>query len=257
MGESLSRTDDRRPLAQDPSRQRAQELHEQGMPFQMAMAVAYGRLKLSDALERMAVQDRAEKLMESHGLTRALAVQVAMGHADLDAILMRRRMEEYVVVAPLRSCLAEVLESREELALALHGHRSVRGHVTEVDRYSITFVPMEKKGPGEPMEIRKLQIKFAYAPSQWKLVRKALKTDKAVKSKSADPIELPQDRYTCSTKRLFRYLDQQPAVQATLLEGEVLKGQVTWFSRYELGMEVKDGVEVTIFRHALHDLRSL
>lgn len=253
----MSRTDDRRVPPTDRSRQRAQELHEQGMPFQMAMAVAHGRMKLSDALERMAIQDRATKLMETHDLSRALAVQIAKGHADLDAILMRRRMEEYVVQAPLRSVLLEVAESGQEIALALHDHRNLRGQITEVDRYSITAIPMEKKGPGEPVEIHKLQIKLAYEPSQWKVVRKVLKTDKAVKAKGLGPIERPQDRYTCSTKRLFRYLDQELTVQATLLEGEILRGRVTWFSRYELGMEVKEGVEVTIFRHALHDLRSL
>ena len=104
-------------------RERAQELADQGIPFQMAMAVAHGRLTLNDALERLAQQDRVEQLMRTHDLSRALATQVAMGHADLDKLLRRRRMEAHREENRLRSILDEHTASGEPLALALHGHR--------------------------------------------------------------------------------------------------------------------------------------
>ena len=76
-------------------RARAEELVATGMPFQMAMAVASGRLQLNDALERMVRQDQVLRMMERHDLSRALATQIAMGHADLDVVLARRRMDEH------------------------------------------------------------------------------------------------------------------------------------------------------------------
>ena len=70
------------------AQERAQALHEQGMPFQMALAVAHGRLDLNEALERMARNDRILRLMKKHDLSRALATQVALGQADLDRVLL-------------------------------------------------------------------------------------------------------------------------------------------------------------------------
>jgi sRNA-binding regulator protein Hfq len=50
---------------------------------------------------------------------------------------------------------------------------------------------------------------------------------------------------------LFGYHDVGIEVVVTLLEGEVLRGIVAWFSRYEFALTVKGGVQVTVFRHAL------
>jgi sRNA-binding regulator protein Hfq len=42
----------------------------------------------------------------------------------------------------------------------------------------------------------------------------------------------------------------------TLLEGEVIKGIITAFSRYEITVHLKGGVLVTILRHSVYDLRN-
>ncbi len=236
----------------DPKvRARAEELHDNGMPFQMAMAVALGRLSLNDALERLQRQERVEKLMEEHELSRALATQIVIGHASLDVVLSRRRMQAHREENRLRSCLDDAKDTGRPLALALHGKDKAMGIVLEVAPYSVTI---QEDGAEEPREIHKLQLKYAWDPEEWKKVRKGVRTDKDLSKAPVEPIERPQDRYTCSDKRLFRYMDDEAQVQATLLEGEVLKGTVTWFGRYEFGMMLKSDVEVTIFRHALHDL---
>ncbi|MEM6931168.1 MAG: hypothetical protein AAF602_29830, partial [Myxococcota bacterium] len=85
------------------------------MPYQMAMAVAHGRMDLNDALERMARRDRVKVLMDRHGLSRALATQVVIGHADLDQVLSRRRLAEHREAFRDRTCL----EPDAEITLAL------------------------------------------------------------------------------------------------------------------------------------------
>lgn len=231
-------------------RSRAEKLHENGMPFQMAMAVALGRLSLNDALERLQRQEKVEKLMAEHELSRALATQIVIGHASLDVVLARRRMQAHRDENRLRSCLDRARESGEPLALAIHGKDKVIGQVLEVAPYSVTVQP---EG-AEPQEIHKLQLKYAWNPDNWKKIRKGVRTDKDRAREPLAPIERPQDRYTCSDKRLFRYLDEGATVQATLLEGEVLRGTIAWFGRYEFGLQLRTEVEVTVFRHALHDL---
>lgn len=225
---------------------RAQELTKQGMPFQMAMAVAQGRLELNEALERLARRAEVDSLMRKYEINRALATQIAMGHADLEAFLARRRMDEHRAAHRERSILEIARDQGTVLTLGLHGGRQVTGVIRETDAYHATVQPKA----GEPEVVHKLQIKFVYPADDWKRVKKIQRKDKELSAAPRGPIERPQDRYTISDKRLFRYMDAGAAIDVTLLEGEIFRGTVAWFGRYEFGLEIKGG-EVTVFRHAL------
>ncbi len=235
----------RRKKTEPDIRRRADELHKSGLPYQMAMAIAHGKMDLNDALERMARKDQVNKLMERHGLSRALATQVAIGHADLDQVLARRRLEAHRVENRDRSLLIE----GASVALALTGKQRVRGSVVRVEPYTLVLLV-----DGEEQEHHKLTVKYGYDPADWKKVRKVFRSDKALTKSPKEPEARPQDRYSCSDRRLFGYLDAETEVQVTLLEGEVLRGRVVWFSRYEFALEVKGGATITLFRHALANL---
>lgn len=226
-------------------RARAEELAQQGMPYQMAMAVAHGKMDLNEALERMARRDRVNVLMERHQLSRALATQIAIGHADLEQILARRRLAEHRAENRERTCL----QPEVPLALALHGNRLLKGKVTQVDPYTFQFA----EGDAEPTEIHKLEVKFSYDPADWKKVKKGVRQNKRQTERDTPAVH-PQDRYSCSDRRLFSYLDRGVEVVVTLLDGDILRGRVAWFGRYEFGLILRTEVEVTIFRHALKNL---
>lgn len=231
-------------------RARAEALHKEGMPFQMAMAVAHGRMDLSEALERMARKDRVQRLVDEYGLSHALATQVAMGHADLDQILRRQRLERHREAHRERSWL----ETGRPVTLGLHGKRVVTGSVEEVTPYLFRFT-FEKPADGVTSEeIHKLQVKYAYSPDDWKRAKKAIKIDKVLSAEPRGPVVRPQDRYGCSDKRLFSYVDRGSEITVTLLEGEILRGRVGWFSRYEIGLEIRGETEIGVFRHALVDV---
>jgi sRNA-binding regulator protein Hfq len=211
----------------------------------MALAVAYGKIDLNQALERMAQKERVNKLMRAHDLSRALATQVSIGHADLDVVLSRRRLSQHREVNRTRTCL----EVGRSMDIVLLERKPLRGEVVSVGAYTFVFQH------GEAEEFHKLQAKYAHASSDWKRVRKAFRVDKAVKALGKQPAKRPQERYSCSDKRLFSYCDRGHGVTATLTDGDMVRGVVLWFSRYEFGLEVKGGVEITVFRHALHDIR--
>ena len=84
-----------RPKPDPVVRARVDELVTSGMPVAMAHAVANGRLDLNEALERLAQASEIERVMRDHDLSRALATQVVLGHADLQAYLIRRRFDEH------------------------------------------------------------------------------------------------------------------------------------------------------------------
>ena len=116
------------------------------------------------------------------------------------------------------------------------------------------FIP---DGEEEEEEIHKLQVKYIFTPGSDKDLKSAMTVDEELFDDPETPIERPQDRYACSDKRLFHYLDGELDIVATLLEGEIIQGNVSWFSRYEFGMQ-REGKDIgVIFRHALFHLRKI
>jgi sRNA-binding regulator protein Hfq len=109
-------------------------------------------------------------------------------------------------------------------------------------------------GASEATEVHKLRFKYGYQPSDWKSVRKSVKKAKKKPTEPVLPAKRPQDRYSCSDKRVFGLMDGRNEVLAELLEGEHIRGQVVWFSRYEIGLRIKGDVNLSLFRHALRNL---
>ena len=50
-------------------------------------------------------------------------------------------------------------------------------------------------------------------------------------------------------------MEERTVLFFTLLEGEIIRGLVTAFSRYDLTVSLKGGVSVVVMRHAVLDVR--
>jgi len=220
-----------------------------GVPRRLAQQVVSGQLTLNDALQKLAQQDRVESLMRKHEMSRALATQVAMGHADLDLVLRKARMRAHKDAHYTSSLLDVAAADGRQVAYALHGNRVVTGAITDINRYEFTV-----QGKDEPEVIHKLAVKYAFGPKDAKRVRRAMRFEQAVKDAPREPIVRPQDRYTCSDRRLFGYVDSEVMIKVVTLEGERFQGNIQVMSRYEFILKLKGGVMITVFRHALADL---
>jgi sRNA-binding regulator protein Hfq len=220
-----------------------------GLTRTVATQVALGRVDLNDVLTKMVLQAKVESLMRRHQLSRALATQIAMDQADLQAVLFKRRMADHLSENAERSVLVTAHASGATLALGLHGHRVVEGKITELDRYE--FELTSKQGAER---IHKVQAKWAVDVKSRKKALRGQTIAPERKGVAREPIWKPQDRYCCSNKRLFSYVDRQVSVEVTLLEGGQWRGVPRWAGRYEFGLEVRKGVELVVFRHALEKL---
>jgi hypothetical protein len=226
-------------------------VRDAGIPHNLAWQVATGAMSLNEVLERLARNDKVDGLMRRFDLPKSLATQVALGQADLDQVLRKRRMEKEMERSRERSFLLEVTQGGVPVVLGLHGRRTDKGFVRSVDQYDFSF---EARGADAAETVHKLQIKWACLGDDELKVRKAHKKDKD-RDADSEPVWKPQDRYGCSDKRLFGYLDDCEDIQVTLLEGDRFTGHVTWMGRWEFGMELKKGAQVVIFRHAIADVR--
>jgi len=229
-------------------RQRVHEL-ETGMGLEkpLAVRVARNELSLSDAVETMARRDRVESLVRRHGFTRALATQIALGHADLDHQLRKRRLAQHLADNAQHSVLDDALADGELRGFGLHGERQLRARVVDVGRFEVGL-----QKDGEELREHKLQLKYAVAAADLKKFGRALRfcADRGPR----EPIVRPQDRYPMSDRRLFGLLDRELTVAVTLLEGELLRGRITSLSRFELQLQLKGKLEVVVFRHAVCEL---
>lgn len=230
---------------------RAEELvRTSGIPLPLAMQVVREQRTLNEVVTQLAREAEVERLIARHGMNRALATQVARGDAQLNDVLRKARMLVHLSQNRDRSLLTDAAAKGSAVALGVHGAKVLRGRITAVDVYDIDLAPEE----GEALRLPKVRIKFAYDPAQYKQIRKNLRYDAARKG-PCEPVLRPQDRYGCSDKRLFRYLDSAVSVAVTTLEGEIFTGKVAWMGRWEFGLKLeKSDVEVVIWRHALADI---
>ena len=160
-------------------------------------------------------------------------------------------LEEYLEAGYARSVFDQALSSQKIWQFHLHGHRIARANVLENTTYE---VKLKVEGQGEEV-VPKIQVKFLYPAELSEAVKPLLKVDEKVKALKLEPIRPPQDRYHVKNKSLFPLMKDREVLLFTLLEGELIRGIVLDFSRYDLTVGLKGGVPLTILRHSVYDLR--
>lgn len=237
----------------NPVKVKADELAKRtGVPLHVAIRVVRGEIELNDALKQMALQDQVSALVARHGIERALAMQVALGHADLDLVLRRRRVEAHLQANQRRDVFATAIEQKSELILGIHGRQLLRVLVLSQTEYELRIRDVDANVESD---IHKTRIKFACDAVGWQKARKAMVWDSVRKAQTFEPVLKPQSRYGCSNRRLGEAWDAKRDVVATCIEGECFSGKISYVARWEFGVATRAGVDVVLFRHALDDFK--
>jgi sRNA-binding regulator protein Hfq len=134
----------------------------------------------------------------------------------------------------------------------LHGFRTIKAVVLENRKWDLT---VDVAGQ-EREELQKIQVKYLYPADANESIKPLVKFDKKVESLKLEPILSPRKRYFVKNKSLFPLMKEKEVVLFTLLEGDVLRGIITDFSRYDVTLSLKGGLPVTILRHSIYDLRN-
>lgn len=220
-------------------RKATQLVAQAGIPMPLAWQVAQGRATLNEVLQRMAREDRIGQLERRHELDRGTAAQVADGTQTLEDALRRKRLAEHQAEHRDRSVLVEAHAAGGAVTLHLHGLLRHTGTLTAVDRYEVDLQTAQGVE-----RIHKLQIKLVHDAG----IAPAL--GPAALHAATEPLPRPQDRFHCSDRRLFVWLDGRTPVVLRTLEGEELRGRLSWIARWEVGVDTDAG-EVVVMRHAL------
>jgi hypothetical protein len=160
-------------------------------------------------------------------------------------------LQDYLNETYHDSIFDQALESKQPWEFHIHGHQVIQARIKE----NLVFdLNVDISDQGERV-LPKIQIKFVYPSNLTASIRPLIKTDEKIKQLALEPILSPRGRYFIKNKSLFPLMNEKQVVFLYSLEGDVLRGIITDFSRYEITVALKGGNPATILRHSIYDLR--
>jgi hypothetical protein len=159
-------------------------------------------------------------------------------------------LQDYLDQHYQRSVFDEAYDSGMPWEMHVHGHKILGVRILENLPYDV-----KADVEGTPQLIPKTDIKLIYPATVAQQVRPLIKAEKKVVHLGLLPIRSPSRRHHVKNKSLFPLMKDREVLFFTLLEGEIVKGIIGDFSRYEITVNLKGGIPVTILRHAIYDLK--
>jgi hypothetical protein len=143
--------------------------------------------------------------------------------------------------------------AREGLLWEMHTHSQgiIRARITQVLVYDLKL----DTGSGKDEVLPKIQIKCLYPESIADSIKPLLAVDRKVRDLELAPHLSPRYRHHVKNKTLFPLMKEKSVLIFTLLGGEIIKGIVAGFTRYDITTHMKRGIPITLLRHAIYDIR--
>ncbi|HDZ23410.1 MAG: hypothetical protein DRN37_04330 [Thermoplasmata archaeon] len=160
-------------------------------------------------------------------------------------------LDEYLEEHYHESVFDQAVLDNQPWEIHAHPHRCFQARIIETVTYDVTV----DCGEGKKEVLPKVQIKFLYPAKLADSVKPLLKQESKVEALNLGPHFSPRYRHHVKNKTLFPLMKDRVVLFFTLLEGEVLKGIISGFNRYEITLHMKGGLPVTVLRHAIHDVR--
>ena len=160
-------------------------------------------------------------------------------------------LDDYLKAHQKDSVFAQEAGRGTSWCLFLHGDERKTGKIQSDQTYEIDLVTEE----GVVERVHKVKVKILCEASREKEVLARLRTDEAVKRASEGPHFGPRYRHHIKNKTLYPLMSRKEVLFFTMLEGEVLRGVISGFSRFEISLLMKGGVPAVILRHAVLDVR--
>lgn len=134
----------------------------------------------------------------------------------------------------------------------LHGRRIIPARIIDSQTYEATLEDEQ----GNHLPVHKTEIKFLHSLEEALEIAEKIKIDRRVQAQNLEPIYYTKDRHFIKNKSLYPLMLEREVLFFTLLEGEILRGVVQGFNRFEIQVSLKGGLPVTILRHALYEVQN-
>ena len=210
---------------------------------------------MEDTIEIRFDWGRVYRLMSSHGLDRSQASQVVQGNLCLDKVVHRRRRTEHLQKYLSHCTFAKAARDGRPRLFAIHGQQVQLMRIKTNRQYEVDFLPLgpDLRPSGELTTAHKLEFKLGAHVDHMPKIQGSIEISWA-DARATQPILKPQDRYCISDNKLFGWVNAANTICVKTLEGEMVKGTLSWIGRWELGLDVNGG-ELVVFRHALANIQ--
>ncbi len=159
-----------------------------------------------------------------------------------------RGFNDYLSQNYNRDLFDEFKEKGIWLDFLLHGKRLVSGRILR----NLKFDLLIKNEDREEFQIPKVYVKCFYLSKARVEASRAIKHDSEVEALKLKPILKPEKRYHIKNKTLYPLMIEREPVRITLLEGEVVRGIIEDFTRFDLIVKISDSLNVIVLRHAVY-----
>lgn len=161
-------------------------------------------------------------------------------------------LRDYLDASYDDSVFDTIASSKKNWSFHLHEQTVITGKMLENQQYDIRIRWDEKE-----TWVRKIEVKLAYPHHMAEHILPLIKKkDKKVAKKKLAPVIEVKNRHFIKNKTLYPLMMEKAVVYFTLLEGEIIRGIITGFSRFDITMGLKGGVPLTFFRHSIFDARN-
>jgi hypothetical protein len=159
-------------------------------------------------------------------------------------------LQEYLDEKYNTSIFNQAMDSGKPWKFHLHGRHTIKATVLENRKWDMI---VDITGHGKE-ELQKVQVKFLYPVDLSESITPLIKIDKKVAALGLEAILAPGKRHFVKNKSLFPLMKEKEVLFFTLLEGEIVRGIVADFSRYDITVSLKGARLVTILRHAINNI---
>ncbi len=133
------------------------------------------------------------------------------------------------------------------LRFHLFGHEEINRKIRKSVTFDLDLMDRNRTVKRYP----KLNIKFYYPAKFQEEIKPLIDNNHEVAAMNLGPIQHIQERYHIKNKTLYPLMMERQAVVITLLEGEVLRGFIDDFTRYEIFLKFHDRLRIVVLRHAI------
>jgi hypothetical protein len=159
-------------------------------------------------------------------------------------------LQEYLDEKYSTSIFDQAMASGKPWEFHLHGRRTINATVLENRKWDMS-ADIADHGKED---LQKVQVKYLYPSDLSESIKPLIRIDKKVQTMGLEAILAPGKRYFVKNKSLFPLMKEKEVMFFTVLEGEIIRGIIADFSRYDITVSLKGGWLVTILRHAIYNI---
>ena len=218
-----------------------------GIPVKFALRVASGTETLSEVLRELQLRDQLDSLVKRRELYAGYANEVLKGNWTVARARLETRLKQIKRTPDYSRCyFAELAAAGQSAGVALVRRRLLVGQVAQNRPFEVVIRDRE----GTEETILKHNIKFYFDAGDKKRVMKQVKWGPG-DSVEVDFLKRIQNRKDVKARVFLEAMEGASAVSWKSVEGDLVRGTVAWFGRFEVALELPRGQRVVVMRHAV------